>query len=73
MELSGILLMCGVAFVAVFILLGLLALVMEGIILLFPQRAPAVEPAVVAAVASAVASLFGGARVIRIESLEEGK
>ncbi len=73
MELSSILLMCGVAFVAVFILLGLLALVMEGITLLFPERVPTVEAAVVAAVAGAVASLYGGARVIKIESLEEGR
>lgn len=73
MELSGILLMCGVAFVAVFFLLGILALVMEGITLLFPQRAPAVDPATVAAVAGAVATLFGGARVVKIESLEEGQ
>jgi Na+-transporting methylmalonyl-CoA/oxaloacetate decarboxylase gamma subunit len=71
-ELASILLMCGVAFVAVFVLLSLLALVMEGIGLLFPQRAPVVEPVVVAAVSSAVASLFAGARVTRIESLEEG-
>ena len=73
MELSSILLMCGVAFVAVFILLGLLALVMEGITLLFPERNPTVEAAVVAAVSGAVASLYGGARVIKIESLEEGR
>ena len=58
---------CLTAMVAVFVLLGLLALTMELITALFPERGPSVEPAIVAAITTTVASIFPGARVTRIE------
>jgi hypothetical protein len=53
--------------IAVFILLGLLALTMELITAVFPERRRAMDPAIVAALTTAVASIFPGARVTRIE------
>ena len=58
---------CGIAFGAVFVLLAFLALVMQLITIVFPERKAAIEPTVVAAISSTVASLYPGARVTRIE------
>jgi Na+-transporting methylmalonyl-CoA/oxaloacetate decarboxylase gamma subunit len=58
---------CGIAFAAVFTLLSLLAVVMQLITVVFPERKSIVDPPVVAAISSTVASLVPGARVTRIE------
>ena len=58
---------CLIALVAVFILLGLLAMAMNLITRAFPVRDDIADTAVVAAVAAAVAALIPGARVTRIE------
>ena len=58
---------CGIAFGAVFCLLAFLAIVMQAITSIFPERKAAVDSTVVAAISSTVASLYGGASVTRIE------
>ena len=58
---------CGIAFLAVFVLLSLLAGVMSLITVVFPERKRIVDPALVAAITSSVASLYPGARVTKIE------
>ncbi len=58
---------CGIAFGAVFTLLTFLAIVMQVITTVFPERAPTVDSTVVAAISGTVASLIPGARVTRIE------
>ena len=58
---------CGLAFGAVFVLLAVLAAVMQAITAAFPERRSIVDPAVVAAISSTVASVVPGARVTRIE------
>jgi len=58
---------CGLAFVSVFVLLAFLAVVMQLITALFPERAVEVDAAIVAATSTAVASVYPGARVTRIE------
>ena len=58
---------CGLAFVSVFVLLSVLAVVMQAITALFPERAEVVDAAVVAAISATVASVYPGARVTRIE------
>ena len=58
---------CGIAFLAVFLLLSLLAGLMQLITLLFPERKPSVESSLVAAITSTVAYLIPGARVTKIE------
>lgn len=58
---------CGIAFAAVFVLLAVLAGMMQLITLIFPERKFAVDPTVVAAISSTVASVYPGSRVTRIE------
>jgi hypothetical protein len=70
---SDVVAMCLSALVAVFVLLGALALVMRAILLIFPE--PETEPlggdsALLAAVVSAAESAHPGTRVTKIEELE---
>lgn len=58
---------CGIAFLAVFLLLSLLAGLMQLITLIFPGRRSSTEPHLVAAITSSVAFLYPGARVTKIE------
>ena len=58
---------CGVAFVAVFVLLSFLAAIIQGITNVFPQRKSVGDLAMLAAVSSVVSTLYPGARVTRIE------
>lgn len=58
---------CLVAMVAVFILLGLLAVLMELTTLVFPATAQRTDAAVIAAISTVVAAAYPGARVTRIE------
>lgn len=58
---------CGIAFSAVFLLLAILAGLMELITLLFPERKSTVDEFVVAAISSTVASVYPGSRVTNIE------
>ena len=66
-ESTNLFAVCGIAFGAVFVLLTFLALVMQLLTVLFPERKSALDPTVVAAISSTVASLYPGARVSRIE------
>jgi len=58
---------CLIALVSVFTLLGLLAVIMELITFLFPQREERIDPVLVAAITTTVTSIYPGARVTRIE------
>jgi len=58
---------CGIAFLAVFLLLSLLAGLMQLITLIFPERKSSVDPGLVAAITSSVAFAIPGARVTKIE------
>ena len=58
---------CGIAFGAVFTLLAFLAVVMQVITTVFPERKPSVDSTMVAAISGTVASFIPGARVTRIE------
>ncbi len=58
---------CGIAFLAVFVLLSLLAGLMQLITFLFPERKSTIEASLVAAITSSVATVLPGARVTRIE------
>jgi hypothetical protein len=60
--------MCVAAFLAVFILLSLLAAVMRLLIMAFPEITPAgPDAALVAAVTSAMASAYPGTKITKIE------
>ena len=62
-----ILTVCVSAFIAVFILLAVLSLVMRALIAVFPQLTSGSDVAVLAAVSGAVAAAFPGARISKIE------
>ena len=58
---------CGVAFLAVFVLLITLAVVIRLITLAFPAHDQSDKAALVAAISAAVAAVYPGTRVTRIE------
>ena len=62
-----LLLICTSAFIAVFVLLLALALVMRGLMAVFPVRAALTDTAMLAAVAAAVSVAYPGARISKIE------
>ncbi len=71
----NLLVICVSAFLAVFAILGLLALVMGGLLRIFPFVPPAppeaegggMDPAVLAAVTAAATFVFPGTRVTQVE------
>lgn len=67
MDVTGLFSACLIAMVAVFILLGLLALLMELITFVFPAATQRADAAVIAAISTVVAAAYPGARVTRIE------
>lgn len=73
MSTPSLLITCGSAFVAVFVVLTFLAALMRGLIRLFPateEQSGDIEPALVTAVTTAVTSAFPGTRVARIEEVK---
>ena len=66
MEGPSLLAVCNTAFTVVFLVLGLLALVIQLISWVLPARAPRTDSAIVAAVSAVVAMQQAGAKVVRI-------
>jgi len=64
---SDLLLICISAFTAVFVLLLALALVMRGLMAVFPVKTGLTDTAMLAAVAAAVSAAYPGARISKIE------
>lgn len=64
---NDLLLICGVAFLMVFIILALLALSMRIIILVFPEKKVKIEAAMIAAVTAAVQTIMPGTKVTKLE------
>jgi hypothetical protein len=62
-----IFIVCVSAFIAVFVLLTVLALVMRALIAVFPQLTGGSDVAVLAAVSAAAAAAYPGARISKIE------
>lgn len=73
MATPDLFLVCLTAFTAVFVLLGLLALVMRGLMAVFPlvepPAAPSSDPAMVAAITAAAAAAFPGTAITKIEEI----
>lgn len=72
MPTPNLLVICGVALLAVFVVLTFLAAIMQALIRLFPQRdqlACAIEPVLVAAITEGVSAAYPGTRVTAIEEL----
>jgi len=67
MHSAELLYICASAFVAVFVLLILLAVVMRLIMILFPHRQVRTDAAVLAALTSVVTTLYPGTKVTKVE------
>ena len=67
MGVGELLIICISAFVAVFVILTILALVMRLILVIFPHRTTDSDWAVIAAVASAASAAFPGMKVTHVE------
>lgn len=70
MPTPSLLVVCSIAFLAVFVVLMLLAVVMRGLMLLYPQpeeHEESLDPAIVAAITEAVTAAYPGTKVIGIE------
>ena len=64
---SNLVTICGTAFVAVFVLLVVLAAVIRLLTTVFPHRDLSADAALAAAICTAVTTVYPGARVTRIE------
>ena len=67
MEATELYLICGVAFLIVFLILAILALLMRIIILIFPEKVAELDAAMIGAVTAAVQTLFPGTKITKIE------
>jgi hypothetical protein len=67
MEANDLYLICGIAFLTVFVILAILALLMRLILLIFPEKRTEVDAAMIAAVTTAVQNLFPGTKISKIE------
>jgi hypothetical protein len=65
----NLLAICASAFVAVFLLLTFLAVVMRLLMAAFPERVEGIDPAIIAAVSSAAAFAFPGTKVTKVEEI----
>jgi hypothetical protein len=65
-----LLFICLSAFISVFILLALLALVMRIIIVLFPEKLAGTDSAMLAAVATAVSAVYPGTKITKVEEIK---
>lgn len=58
---------CGIAFLVVFIILTLIALLMRIIMLIFPVKAAKTDPVIIAAIAATVQTVFPGTKITKLE------
>lgn len=70
MHSSELLLICASAFLAVFVLLAILASLMRLITAVFPQKATASEAAMIAAVTSVMYNLYPGTKITKVEEIK---
>ena len=64
---SDLVFICISAFLAVFVLLSVLAVVMRIILVLFPEKESGTYAVVVAAITSTVSAIYPGTRITKIE------
>ena len=70
MQSVELVVICGVAFLMVFVILAILALMMRLIIIIFPKKIAVSDPAMVAAVAAAVQAVFPGTKLTDVEEMK---
>ncbi len=67
METTELYVICGIAFLVVFLILALLAFLMRIIMLIFPTKIAGFDAAMIAAVAATVQTIFPGTKITDIE------
>ena len=67
METPDLLMVCVSAFSAVFVLLGLLAVVMRLLIAAFPGLVARSDPAMLAAISATVSAVFPGTKITKVQ------
>ncbi|MFP4528569.1 MAG: hypothetical protein ACLFQX_08475 [Candidatus Kapaibacterium sp.] len=70
MNTPDLLFMCLAAFIAVFILLTALAVIMRIILRIFPAKAAVADPAILAAIASTMNSVYPNTQITKIEEVK---
>ena len=69
MNLSDLISVCAAAFVGVFIILAVLAVVMRLILIIFPEKAAAIDAILLAAITTAAGRQFPGKRITKVEEI----
>ena len=67
MQSTDLVVICSVAFLMVFVILAILALLMKLIILIFPEKKAVTDAAVIAAITAAVQTVYPGRKLTKIE------
>lgn len=67
METNELYVICGIAFLVVFIILAFLAFLMRIIMLIFPEKVAEIDSAMIAAVAATVQTIFPGTKITKLE------
>jgi len=67
METIELYMICGIAFLVVFIILALLAFIMRIIMLIFPEKVAGTDLAMIAAIAATVQTIFPGTKITKLE------
>ena len=67
MNPQSLLVICSSAFIAVFLLLTFLAIVMRLLMVIYPKKMDGLEPAIVAALTAAATYAFPGTKVTKVE------
>ena len=70
MESLDLLAICVSAFIGVFLLLAVLALVMRLITVLFPEKEAVSDAAMIAAVSTVLQTLYPGTKITKVEELK---
>lgn len=70
MGASDLLTICISAFISVFVLLSILAVLMRIVIQVFPEKAVQTDIAMIAAVATVVTSVYPGSKITKIEEIK---
>ncbi len=65
-----LLVICVSAFVVVFLILTLLALVMRLIMAVFPEKVVKADSAYLAAIASVISTIYPGTRITKVEEIK---
>ena len=64
---TDLIMICGIAFLIVFIILALLAILMRITMIIFPQKSVGMDSAMIAAIAATIHAAFPGTTISKLE------